>query len=260
MRKYFSQAWGLLLILLLLAGCATGGDNGFSQEGSAAPPPAVTAEVPVTGASPSPPVIQPTETLMMETSPTVAVEVTTASQEAITPTLTVPVALPPTAEPLACTAPAPLTPAMTEGPYYKPDAPERTSLIEEGMTGTRLLLTGYVVSTGCQPIPNALVDFWQTDAQGEYDNAGYRMRGRQFTDENGRYTLETVIPGEYPGRTAHIHVKVQAPGGQLLTSQLFIPGAAGNQTDRIFDQSLVITLVEGPEEMLGTFDFVVPEQ
>lgn len=128
------------------------------------------------------------------------------------------------------------------------------------MLGTRLLLTGYVVTTGCQPVANALVDFWQTDAQGQYDNEGYRMRGRQFTDENGRYILETVIPGEYPGRTAHIHVKVQAPGGPMLTSQLFIPGAAGNQTDRIFDQRLLITLIEGPEGMLGTFDFVVPEQ
>lgn len=251
MRKYLSQAWGLLLILLLLAACTAGEDTSASQMGSVAPPPMDTAQVPLTGASPSPPVIQPTATLSMETSPTAAAAETTPTlQEAITPTV----------EPLTCTAPAPLTPAMTEGPYYKPDAPERTSLVEDGMLGTRLLLTGYVVTTGCQPVANALVDFWQTDAQGQYDNEGYRMRGRQFTDENGRYILETVIPGEYPGRTAHIHVKVQAPRGPMLTSQLFIPGAAGNQTDRIFDQRLLITLIEGPEGMLGTFDFVVPEQ
>jgi protocatechuate 3,4-dioxygenase beta subunit len=158
---------------------------------------------------------------------------------------------------LICTAPAPLTPAMTEGPYYTPDTPERTSLLEEGMEGTVLILTGYVLTSDCQPVANAWLDFWQTDAQGEYDNSGYRLRGHQFTDEQGRYRLETVIPGIYPGRTAHIHVKVQAPGGPELTTQLFIPGEPQNQTDRIFAEELVVQFQESGERVGATFDFVV---
>ncbi len=43
----------------------------------------------------------------------------------------------------------------------------------------------------------------------------------------GRYTLETIVPGEYPGRTQHIHVKVQAPNGPILTTQIYFPGVAG---------------------------------
>ena len=112
---------------------------------------------------------------------------------------------------LQCTSPAALSPALTEGPYFKANSPERTSLLEPGMTGTKLMLTGYVLTTDCQPVANALVDFWQADAEGQYDNSGYTLRGHQFTDANGRYQLETVVPGLYPGRTEHIHVKVQAP-------------------------------------------------
>lgn len=158
----------------------------------------------------------------------------------------------------ACTAPAPLTPPMTEGPYYKANAPERTSLRESGTVGTPITLTGYVLTTGCQPVANAVVDFWQTDGQGQYDNVGYGMRGQQRTDGQGRYFLETVLPGEYPGRTPHIHVKVQPPGGTVLTTQVFIPGAAGNATDRIFDPALLVTLDETGDAIQASFNFVVP--
>lgn len=88
-----------------------------------------------------------------------------------------------------------VTPAQTEGPYYTPRAPERSSLLEPGMPGTRLLVAGYVLTTSCQPVARALVDFWQADDAGVYDNAGFRLRGHQFSDASGRYTLETVMPG-----------------------------------------------------------------
>ena len=97
-----------------------------------------------------------------------------------------------------------VTPAETEGPYYKRDTPERASLLEPGMAGTRLLVSGQVLTRDCRPIAAALLDFWQADAAGAYENAGYRLRGHQFTDADGRYTLETVVPGLYPGRTRHI--------------------------------------------------------
>src|SRR5215813_816268 len=116
--------------------------------------------------------------------------------------------LPPTP---ACAEPEDVTPRQTEGPYYKRSSPERTSLLDPSLTGTPLHLTGYVLSQRCQPLSRALLDFWQADDQGQYDNQGYRCRGHQFTDEAGHYRLDTVVPGLYPGRTRHIHVKVQAP-------------------------------------------------
>jgi len=44
-------------------------------------------------------------------------------------------------------------------------------------SGTRLVVEGVVLSTACTPIPGALIDFWQADDRGEYDNSGYRLRG-----------------------------------------------------------------------------------
>src|SRR5688572_29678762 len=55
------------------------------------------------------------------------------------------------------------TPAQTEGPYFSSNSPQRTSLVETGISGTLLTLTGRVLSTTCQPIPQAKLDFWQAD-------------------------------------------------------------------------------------------------
>jgi protocatechuate 3,4-dioxygenase beta subunit len=162
----------------------------------------------------------------------------------------------PTLAPIDC-VPGALTPAQTEGPYYTANPPETNSLFQPGMAGTKILLTGYVLDEQCRPIPGARVDFWQADAAGQYDNQGYTLRGYQITDAEGRYAMETVIPGEYPGRTPHIHVKVTPPGGQTLTSQLYLPGAVANTTDRIFSPELVVDLTEDTDGFIGTFSFVV---
>lgn len=147
---------------------------------------------------------------------------------------------------------------LTEGPYYTPNTPERSTLYEEGMAGIKLTLVGYVYDTNCQPVANAWLDFWQADANGVYDNSGYTLRGHQYTDENGRYELVTVIPGIYPGRTEHIHFKVQAPNGKIITSQLFFPGVTQNNEDGIYDASLLIVLQETSDGMSGQYNFVVP--
>jgi protocatechuate 3,4-dioxygenase beta subunit len=162
--------------------------------------------------------------------------------------------LPPTP---ACGDPDAITPPQTEGPYYKPRSPMRTSLLEPGIAGTKLVLTGCVLSRRCQPVPRALLDFWQADDGGRYDNRGYRLRGHQFADEAGRYRLETIVPGIYPGRTRHIHVKVQAPNRPILTSQLYFPGEPLNRRDAIFDPALLLTVQDGPDGKAATFNFVL---
>ncbi|MCA9858616.1 MAG: hypothetical protein KC438_02800 [Thermomicrobiales bacterium] len=151
------------------------------------------------------------------------------------------------------------TRSQTEGPYFTPNSPERMSLLEDGMPGTKLVVTGYVYSTDCTPIEDALVDFWQCDDAGVYDNVGYTLRGHQFTDADGRYELTTIVPGNYPGRTRHIHVKAQKPNADVLTSQLYFPDEPGNESDGIFDPSLVMDLAdaEDGEGKAGFFTFVL---
>lgn len=152
-----------------------------------------------------------------------------------------------------------LTPAQTEGPYYKAGSPERNSLVEANMPGERLIVAGYVLKKDCQPIPGAWLDFWQADANGAYDNQGYTLRGHQLTDAQGRYFLETVFPGEYPGRTQHIHVKVRPPGGSTLTTQLYFPDEPGNAADGIFDPLLVVELENRGNHLVAYFNFVVDQ-
>jgi protocatechuate 3,4-dioxygenase beta subunit len=149
------------------------------------------------------------------------------------------------------------TPPQTAGPFFKPRSPRRTSLLEPGMAGARIVVAGSVLATDCRPISGALLDFWQADDRGEYDNAGFRLRGHQFADGDGHYQLETVVPGLYPGRTRHIHVRVQAPNQPILTTQLYFPDEPGNRGDGIFRPELVMTMRDGDSPRSAAFDFVL---
>lgn len=160
----------------------------------------------------------------------------------------------------ACADEGDITPIQTEGPYFRPSSPSRASLIEPGMPGTRMVVTGLVLSTACAPIPRALLDFWHADDRGEYDNVGFRLRGHLFTDDNGRYRLETIVPGLYPGRTRHFHVKVQAPNQPVLTTQLYFPGEQQNARDSIFSPDLVMKVEDAGGGKLGRFNFVLDDQ
>jgi len=153
--------------------------------------------------------------------------------------------------PLTCGG---LTAPQTEGPFFKTNTPLRSSLVEPGSKAPRLLVTGQVLSAQCKPVANALLDFWHADEDGEYDNRGFRCRGHQFTDAQGRFRLATIVPAEYPGRTRHIHVKVQAPGRRILTTQLYFPGDPGNARDGLYERDLEMRM---PKTAEGIFDFVV---
>jgi len=149
------------------------------------------------------------------------------------------------------------TVAQTEGPYFTPGSPRRSELVEPGMVGTRLSVTGFVYNRSCTPVANALMDWWQADNGGNYDNRGYRLRGHFYTDSSGRFTLSTIVPGLYPGRTRHLHVKVQAPNRPILTTQLYFPGEPGNSRDTIFDPRLLMRMSNGGGGRVGTYDFVL---
>ena len=197
------------------------------------------------------PAAQAGSTTTAAPTPTTASPPTTAAAPATTvaPATT----LAPTPE---CRDADDVTPAQTEGPYFKASSPERTN-IRGTAGGTKLVLTGTVVTTGCKPVARALVDFWQADGAGAYDNSGFDFRGHQFTDAQGRYRLETVVPGLYPGRTRHIHVKVQPAGGRVLTTQLYFPGEARNASDGIYRKECEVAVSDAADGRNGTFTFVL---
>jgi protocatechuate 3,4-dioxygenase beta subunit len=169
----------------------------------------------------------------------------------------------------AALAQAPLTPTpqchdsnavtlrQTEGPFFKPSSPERIELIEAGMAGQPLELVGFVLTRSCKPVAGALLDFWQADQKGAYDNSAFRLRGHQFADAAGRFRLRTIVPGAYEGRTRHIHVKVQPKDGRILTTQLYFPGEPKNARDGLFRKELLMRTAKHEGELAGRFDFVL---
>ena len=115
------------------------------------------------------------------------------------------------------------------GPFFSEGAPETNSIIPEDYEGERLFLSGTLSSTDCdRTISNAVMDFWQANENGDYDNVGFSFRGKIITDENGNYNLETIIPGKYLNgsqyRPSHIHLKVQAEGYDELVTQIYFQG------------------------------------
>jgi protocatechuate 3,4-dioxygenase beta subunit len=102
-----------------------------------------------------------------------------------------------------------------------------------------------------------LLDFWHADDNGQYDNSGFRLRGHQFSDAEGRYRLRSIVPGVYVGRTRHIHVKVQPRGGPLLTTQLYFPGEPKNRSDGLFRSELLMRAKKNAGLLAARFDFVL---
>ena len=149
------------------------------------------------------------------------------------------------------------TPRQTEGPFFKPRSPERADLIEPGMKGRPIELTGFVLDPACRPMAHALLDLWQADDAGDYDNTGFRLRGHQYTDAQGRYHFRTIVPAVYPGRTRHFHLKVQPATGRLLTTQLYFPDEPANRRDGLFRKELLMRTAQAGDGVDARFDFVL---
>jgi protocatechuate 3,4-dioxygenase beta subunit len=148
--------------------------------------------------------------------------------------------------------------AFKDVPSYKAGSPESSSIARPGTAGTKLIVEGFVFDSKCKPIAHAWIDFWQADGNGHYDDAGFNLRGHQFTDGKGHYRLETVMPSHHGHRTPHIHVKVRANDvSPTLITQIFFPGAAKNEIDGIFNRSLLVDLAETKDGQKATFNFVV---
>ena len=182
-----------------------------------------------------------------------------APHDALAPTPHIPDedGLPPV--PAACVADP--TAKNIEGPFYKKGAPHRSVLATAKDAGVRLMLTGTLRSTTCDPISGATIDVWQANAAGEYDLDGFRFRGALTTDAKGRYDLRSIVPGRYLNgdryRPAHIHIKIKARGFAVLTTQLYFEGDLYNDGDPFIDASLIMKHTLENEIRRARFNFVL---
>jgi protocatechuate 3,4-dioxygenase beta subunit len=149
------------------------------------------------------------------------------------------------------------TPEGGEGPFYVPRSPERSDLVETDSDAQIVELQGLVLSRSCRPVANALLDLWQADEHGVYDNSGFRYRAHIYSDEQGNYRFRTVLPGLYETRTRHFHMKVQALERSVLTTQLYFPDEQRNRYDFAYMPELLMRVSEKPHALTTRFDFVL---
>ncbi len=159
-----------------------------------------------------------------------------------------------------------------QGPFYLGNAPviSNNQLAGQNEPGTRLILSGIIQTLDCSAaIANTLLDVWHANDAGAYDNAGYNLRGMTYSNAQGYYLFETILPGKYLNgasyRPRHLHFKITPPGFPTIITQLYfqgdtdIPGdAAASMTSGTYDarnRIIPISLNQGKYE--GTWDIAV---
>jgi hydroxyquinol 1,2-dioxygenase len=190
------------------------------------------------------------------------------------------------------------TPSTVEGPFHIPDAPEvaHGADMAKGAPGIPCFVSGKVRGLNGEPVGGAILDLWQTDGEGLYEEqrrtAEPWMRGIYRTQPDGSYLIRTVAPisytipmdgpiGEFFSRTnmshmrpAHIHFAISAPGYHGVVTHLFQKGDEYIDNDVVYGVKapLVVDFVKRPPgkapngEMIDTpfyevkYDFVLQEK
>lgn len=181
-----------------------------------------------------------------------------------------------------------ITPQQTEGPFYPKDWTgdiDNDLVLVQGEAAKALghitHVSGKILDASGHPVRNAQVEIWQCDANGVYRHPrdtswfskrerdpGFQSRGRMTTDEEGNYSFRTIRPVAYPGRTPHIHFKIDAADKKQLVTQMYVEGDPGNERDGILnslserERASVIVKLEAAERLeqgalAGVFDIVL---
>jgi len=174
------------------------------------------------------------------------------------------------------------TPSAVLGPFYVEGPPEtpQGADIAAGLPGTPLWTDIRVTDTGDQPVPEAVVDVWQSNEDGFYDVQlpdvdGPVLRARFRTDAEGRLRFRTIVPsaypipadgpvgqmldavGRHPFRAPHVHFMIAKPGYRTLITQLFVAGGEYLDSDTVFGvkDGLIVDFTEQPDGTGRRLDF-----
>ena len=148
------------------------------------------------------------------------------------------------------------------GPYYKPNVPFRSKIVPEDSTGEKMIVKGKLLRSDCKTaVANAVIDIWQANEKGIYEDNWYR--GKITTDVSGNYLFETVKPlgyGEGTGsRPPHIHFKIFIETAEIITSQMFFPDVSGKSG---FNDAYIMKLESeersGEKYQIGYHDIILP--
>ena len=151
-----------------------------------------------------------------------------------------------------------VTPSQTVGPFFKygltPDGQYEwndaftSNLITPDTSGERIRVEGRVFDGDGQPVPDAMLEIWQADAQGRFSdpqdqrappNSTFKGFGRCGTDRNGSFAFDTIKPGMVPDpdgkpQAPHIVLAIFARGMLLqLYTRIYLDGEAANAADPV---------------------------
>jgi protocatechuate 3,4-dioxygenase alpha subunit len=133
----------------------------------------------------------------------------------------------------------PGTPSQTIGPFFAPAlGPGRVDLTE-GSRGEQIAIAGRVLDGDGQPVPDAMLEIWQADAQGRYGGSGFFGFGRALTDADGAYRFVTIKPGRVQGpggtlQAPHLCLTIFARGLlRQLNTRIYFAGEPANETDPV---------------------------
>ena len=171
------------------------------------------------------------------------------------------------------------TPSQSEGPFYPLAFPKDSDfdLLRNGTQnytkGQSAWVEGTVSDLSGKPVAGAQVEIWQCDHDGHYHHPGdgskadprFQGFGRVTVGINGGYRFRTLRPVAYAGRTPHIHLKVKLGAKDLLTTQLYVAGEAGNVRDFLWRSlneadrnALTASFMPGSDGFKARFPVTVP--
>ncbi len=147
-----------------------------------------------------------------------------------------------------------LTPSQTVGPFFGPALIRRgmERIAREGARGERIVVEGRILDGARNPVPDAMIEIWQANAEGRYDHPGdtqearldpnFHGFGRAGTNQNGEFRFYTIKPGRVAGGggalgAPHLNLCIFARG--LLThlnTRLYFPEEqAANAADPVLN-------------------------
>jgi protocatechuate 3,4-dioxygenase beta subunit len=172
-----------------------------------------------------------------------------------------------------------LTPTQSEGPFYPDRLPEDrdADLLANGALrygkGKAAWVQGTLTDAEGRALEGASIEIWQCDHDGRYHHTrdgsladpAFQGFGRATVDAQGRWRFRTMKPVAYSVRTPHIHAKVKLGARELLTTQLYVEGEAGNAGDGLWrrlsaeDRALITApYVDGTDGLSARYALVVP--
>jgi protocatechuate 3,4-dioxygenase alpha subunit len=129
---------------------------------------------------------------------------------------------------------------MTLGPFFPREfgigANDLTAVDARKASGEIIEITGRVTQADGAPLDNAIIELWQANCEGRFDDPAFVGWGRAASDAAGVYRFRTIRPGAYGARAPHVNLLILFSGlMRQLQTVMFFEGEKGNGSDPVLN-------------------------